>query len=59
MEHTHTHIHIPQLFAPPSSSTTVTDDYNTNVTMVYNDKLIDSIDLNKKMMAQQLQWRRG
>jgi hypothetical protein len=38
-----------QSFTPPSSSTTMTDKYNTNVAMVYNHKSIDSIKPNKKL----------
>jgi hypothetical protein len=32
-----------QSFTPPSSSTTMTDNYNTNFAVVYDDKSIDSI----------------
>ncbi len=36
-----------QPFTPPSSSTTMSDNYNTNVTKVYKDESINSIDLIK------------
>jgi hypothetical protein len=38
-----------QPFTPPSSSTTMTDNYNTNVTVVYNNKSINSIEPNKEL----------
>ncbi len=38
-----------QPFTPPSSSTTMTDNYNTNVAMVYNDESIDLIKPNKEL----------
>jgi hypothetical protein len=36
-----------QPFTPPSSSTTMSDNHNTNIAKVYNDESIDSIDLIK------------
>jgi hypothetical protein len=39
-----------ELFTPLSSSTTMTDNYNTNVTMVYDDKSIDLYKPNKELL---------
>jgi hypothetical protein len=53
--HTHTstsHNQPHHPFAPPSSSTTITDNYNTNVTMVDVNKSINSITPN---IAQDIQ----
>jgi hypothetical protein len=38
-----------QPFTAPSSSTTMTDNYSTNVAMVYDEESIDSIKPNKEL----------
>jgi hypothetical protein len=38
-----------QPFTPPFSSTTMSDNYNTNVAMVYNKESIDLIKPNKEL----------
>jgi hypothetical protein len=47
---THTHPHLTTTCTALPSSTTMTDNYNTNFTMVYNNESIDSIKPNEELL---------